>query len=225
MGKTQIYLVRHCESKGNVSNRFMGHTDVEVTEGGLKQLEYLAERFKDIYLDKIYCSPLKRTVLTASAVNKYHGLELIRDERFIEINLGDFENVPMPQIIETDPVNAHNWTYEPHLFDPPGGESMEAIYNRAFPSIQALAKENPNKVIAVATHGCFVRNALCRALGLPLSEINNVKWSNNTAVSLIEFSSDGSWDIVFMNDLSHLPQEVIDKMVYLPKVQRAEFEE
>ncbi len=225
MSKTQIYLVRHCESKGNVSNRFMGHTNVEVTEGGLNQLEYLAERFKGIYLDKIYCSPLNRAVLTAKAVNKYHGLDLIQDERFIEINLGDFENVPMPQIIDTDPVNAHNWVHAPHLFDPPHGESMQAVYDRALPALASIAKENPDKVLAVATHGCFVRNALCRALGLPLSEINNVRWSNNTAVSLLEFYPDGSCEVIFMNDLSHLPQEVIDKMVYLPKIQRAEYEE
>ncbi len=225
MSKTQIYLVRHCESKGNVSNRFMGHTNVDVTDSGLIQLEYLAERFKDIHLDKIYCSPLKRTVLTANAINKYHGFDLIRDERFIEINLGDFENTPMPQIIDTDPVNAHNWVHAPHLFDPPHGESMQSVYNRAFPSLADLAKENPGKVLAVASHGCFVRNALCRASGLPLSEINNLRWSNNTAVSLLEFDSNGSCEIIFMNDLSHLPQEVIDKMVYLPKIQRAEFEE
>lgn len=47
---TTIYLVRHCESMGNINRIFQGHTDEEISENGRMQLEKLAERFRDIHL-------------------------------------------------------------------------------------------------------------------------------------------------------------------------------
>ena len=44
----KIYLVRHAEAQGNVEEFFQGHIDTDVSEKGRKQLECLAERFKDI---------------------------------------------------------------------------------------------------------------------------------------------------------------------------------
>ena len=62
---TSIYIVRHCEALGNVMRIFQGLTDLDISENGAKQLEYLKERFSGIQLDKVYSSPLIRTRKTA----------------------------------------------------------------------------------------------------------------------------------------------------------------
>lgn len=73
---TTIYLVRHCEAMGNINRIFQGHTDEEISDNGRLQLEKLAERFRDIHLDALYSSPLKRAYRTAEAVNRYHQLPI-----------------------------------------------------------------------------------------------------------------------------------------------------
>ena len=49
---TKIYIVRHCEAIGNVKRIFQGSTDLDISETGAKQLEYLKKRFADIPLDR-----------------------------------------------------------------------------------------------------------------------------------------------------------------------------
>ena len=71
---TRIILVRHCEAAGNLNRRFQGHTDAEVTENGKKQLELLALRMRNVKIDYLYSSPLKRAYATAEAINQFHHL-------------------------------------------------------------------------------------------------------------------------------------------------------
>ena len=45
---TDLYIVRHCEAVGNRDRTFQGVSDCDITELGQKQLDHLADRFKDI---------------------------------------------------------------------------------------------------------------------------------------------------------------------------------
>ena len=51
---TRLYLIRHCEALGNAKRLFQGSTDLDISEMGAKQLEYLKERFSKIPLDCVY---------------------------------------------------------------------------------------------------------------------------------------------------------------------------
>ena len=62
---TKIYLIRHCQSMGNVQHRFQGRFDAEVSPDGAKQLELLGLRFRNQPIDAIYTSPLQRARATA----------------------------------------------------------------------------------------------------------------------------------------------------------------
>ena len=70
---TNIYLVRHCQAVSNKIRVYHGVKNCDVTEIGRRQLDCLAERFKDVKIDCIYTSPLLRATRTADAVNKYQG--------------------------------------------------------------------------------------------------------------------------------------------------------
>ena len=61
-------MVRHCEALGNVKRLFQGSTDLDISETGEKQLEYLKRRFEEIKLDRVYTSPLIRAYKTALAI-------------------------------------------------------------------------------------------------------------------------------------------------------------
>ncbi len=66
---TKLILIRHGESVANRNHIFVGHTDVELEEKGVKQAEltaqYVYENFK---VDKVYASDLKRAYETGKKV-------------------------------------------------------------------------------------------------------------------------------------------------------------
>ena len=65
---TQIFLVRHGQSEGNLFRRVQGQTDVNLTADGKAQLPYLAKRFAETPLAAVYTSPLRRAEETAAAI-------------------------------------------------------------------------------------------------------------------------------------------------------------
>ena len=200
---TTIYLVRHCEAMGNINRIFQGHTDEEISDNGLLQLEKLAERFRDINLDALYSSPLKRAYRTAEAVNRYHQLPIHTDERLIEINGGHWEEKPWEALPELYPDEWAAWSCRPWSFAPQNGEPMRAVYARMAEVLSAIAEDHPGETVGVASHGCAIRNALCWASGRPIEQLLEIPWCDNTAVSVLEFE-DGRPFIRLANDNGHL---------------------
>ncbi len=204
---TKIYLVRHAEALGNVREFFQGRTDCEVSERGEKQLECLAEHFKNIPIEAIYSSPLKRTLSTAAAVNKYHDLPIQKYEGLIEINGGVWEGKPWADLPKLYPVEYGLWKNRMEDFYIEDGEKMTEVFDRMKSAMDRIAAENEGKTIAVVSHGCALRNFLCYAMGKPISALKDVGWSDNTAVSLVEYES-GVPKIIFKNNNEHLPDEL-----------------
>lgn len=205
---TTVYLIRHAEAMGNINEIFQGHTDAELSPKGIKQLECLKERFREIEYDAIFASPLIRTMQTAEAVNYYHQLPIITDRGLIEINGGVFEGKPWCELPKLYPEAYTLWEKNHAKFAVEGGESMEEVYNRITLTVTKLAARNYGKSVALVSHGCAIRNFLCYAGDLPHREIDRVEWSDNTAISKIEFDENLKPTIVFQNDASHLNYEM-----------------
>jgi probable phosphoglycerate mutase len=98
---------------------------------------------------------------------------------------------------------------EPHLFHPKDGESMSSVYKRSWEAVCEIIGDNVGKKIAIASHGCTIRNIMCHAMGKPIEELNSVPWADNTGVFLLRFSDDALPEIVMYNDYSHLPPELL----------------
>ena len=67
---TRLYLVRHGATPLTAEDRFSGSENVHLSEEGRAQVTRLAKRLKDDSIDAIYCSPLDRTLETASIIAK-----------------------------------------------------------------------------------------------------------------------------------------------------------
>ena len=207
---TDVYIVRHCEAFGNVTKVFQGVSDFDVTPRGQAQLDLLAERFKTVKLDAIYSSPLLRAKKTAQAINKHHNLPIKINDKLIEIDGGEIEGVCWVDFPITRPVIEYHWLMEPHKFHVPGGEPMTNVYKRSWEAVLDIVKYNRGKSVAIASHGCTIRNIICRAMGKPIEELNSVDWADNTGVYLLRFSDNELPQIVYANDFSHLGKENID---------------
>ena len=112
---TKIYLVRHAEAEGNVYRRIHGQYDSRITPNGLRQVEALRTRFQDIPIDACYASDLNRTCVTARSVYLPKGLELRRDRRFREVNLGRWEDIPFGWLERFEPERMTQFNKEPQL--------------------------------------------------------------------------------------------------------------
>lgn len=206
--KTTVYFVRHAEAMGNILEFFQGRTDCEVSLKGYKQLEFLSERFKNISIDIIYSSPLIRSRETASAVNKYHNSEIIIDDRIIEIDGGDWEGKNWADLPKTHPKEYDLWQNHMHDFYIENGESMIQVFDRMRSAVIDIISENIGKTIVIVSHGCALRNYLCYANGDSIDKLAEVGWSDNTAVSLIEYDEMLNPKIVYKNNNDHLSSEL-----------------
>lgn len=187
----KIYLIRHGESVGNQKKIFQGITDLPLSENGKLQVAALAERMKDIPLDKLYSSPLIRAYQTAEAVNRYHHLEIIVNPIFREISLGEFEGHSFDELEKTHPAELNLWKNELHNFAIKGGESMAEVYDRAKEAILNLVSENEGKTIAVTSHGAFIRSSFCFVSGKGIEEMADVDWQKNATATEITYENGG----------------------------------
>ena len=204
---TKIYLIRHGEAEGNIYRRANGHYDGRITAKGLRQIDALAERFRDIPVDALYSSDLRRTMATAGAITKYHPLEIIPEPRLREIDMGSWEDIPWGNLTHDYPEQMHAFNDDPARWHVPGGESFAALQGRMRAVLREIAAKNEGKTVACVTHGVAIRAHLSDTLGVPSEEIYKVPYGDNTHVSLLEFDGDGE-RVVFYNDSTHLPEEL-----------------
>ncbi|MBR7132197.1 MAG: histidine phosphatase family protein [Clostridia bacterium] len=208
---TKIYLVRHCEAMGNVKQIFQGTTDCDISDLGGRQLEYLRRRFADIELDAVYSSPLLRAKKTALAIIGKKSIELKTDNGLIELDGGVVEGMPFLEAFNSVPGLLDVWKNRPQDFAPPAGESMRSAYARIDRTAQKIIAENRGKAIAVSSHGGILRCLLCKFIKNDIEYLNDIPGLENTAVSLIELDDNGNVNVPVLNDISHLPQGLLNR--------------
>lgn len=206
---TRLYVVRHAEAEANKLRNFNGHIDGDISENGRVQLERLKERFKTIEFDKVYSSPLLRAYKTAQAANTTLCLPITTLDGLKEIFGGRWEGACFDDIPTLFPEENRMWVEEPWLFAPQGGETMRQVYDRIWETMLGIVKENKGLRVLVASHGCAIRNFFCRAMGLPLEQLNDVDWFENTSVSIVDFDDQLSPHVVTVNDVSHLTNDTM----------------
>ena len=203
-----VYIIRHAEAEGNIYRRCHGLYDSLLTPRAYQQLPCLAKRFENVPLAAVYASPLFRARTTAQAVAAPHGLTVELRNDLHEIDMGDWEDLPWAELPHGWPDQYAKWCARPWEAAPPHGETVMQAGARMLNEVRCLAQENDGKAIAVVTHGSAIRGALTIAHGFPPEKMNEIGWGDNTCVARLDFADDGSIDVVYENDASHLPQEL-----------------
>ena len=65
----KLYVVRHGQTEINVKGQINGHNDIGLNEKGIKQAKEAGKKVKDLKIDLVFCSPIKRTRETCMNVN------------------------------------------------------------------------------------------------------------------------------------------------------------
>lgn len=155
----EIYLIRHTQTVTQKGLCY-GQTDVELADSFFDEAREILKKLPANPL--VFSSPLSRCTRLAQLISA----ESILDNRLLEMNFGDWENVAFAQI-ETEKLQC--WTDNFVELAPPQGESFSQLYLRVESFWQdLLALENEQ--VVVVTHAGVIRAILAKALNLPLEK-------------------------------------------------------
>lgn len=205
--RTRLIFVRHAEAEGNAMRRFHGWTDSSITEKGHAQAQSVAQRLKDVPIDVIYSSSMKRTLQTCEYIAKVKNLPIIRTDKLKEINGGDWEDKTWDELPGKWPLENETWENKPHLHRMPNGESMVEFQERLLNEVNKIIDDNKGKNICIVTHGTAIRAMMCRFSSCELVEMANIPWYDNTSVTIIDHE-DNNFKVIVEGDASHLDKEL-----------------
>jgi broad specificity phosphatase PhoE len=157
-----LILVRHGRTAANAAGLLLGRLDPELDEVGTAQAAAAAAAVARSNPSRILSSPLARTRATADAIGAATGLPVEIDDRWIELDYGEYDGVPLGDI---PAASWTTWRGDP-AFAPPGGESLLDLRARVHASLEELAEEARVNDVVVVSHVSPIKSAVAWALGV-----------------------------------------------------------
>jgi broad specificity phosphatase PhoE len=186
-----LILIRHGESTANAAGLLLGRTDAGLTEKGMAQAAAVRQLLRHP-VRSLRSSPLTRARTTAELLDLRVPIEI--DERWVEVDYGEFECQPLSDI----PAGVwQEWRNDPG-FRPTGGETLAEVDTRiaaaceelfAAPGLGARATEGD---VVVVSHVTPIKAAVAWALGagaglswrlhLNTASVTRIGWGNGAPV-------------------------------------------
>jgi len=201
---TQIFLVRHGETKWNVKEVFRGQIDIELNETGMQQAGLLAEYLSNIKIDAIYSSALKRALTTAEKIASFHNIKVVTTPGLMDLNFGEWQGLPRQEVKNRYEELYNKWISHPEQVKIPGGESLSEIRTRATGLVKQVIAQYKGNVILVS-HRVVNQVLICALLGLDNSHFWNLELS--TCGLTIFARKNGRFILTRHNDTSFLRPE------------------
>ena len=199
----RILLARHGETPWNAEGRYQGQEDIPLSPVGLAQAQALGERLREVPITRAVASPLQRARHTAELALGQRELPLTLDPGLMEIAHGTWEGLLASEIRERDGELLRAWRDSPHEVLMPQGESLQHVFDRAWPAL-ARASEGlgADDILLVVAHDAVNRVLLCRILGIPLARLWGFRQAPTT-LNLLEGDDVEHLEVVRLNDCSH----------------------
>lgn len=187
-----LYVVRHGRTEWNASGLLVGRGDPPLDDLGVRQARAVAVAIG--HVDRIVSSPLQRAQQTAGEF----GLDVELDDRWIELDYGEFDGRPVAEVPSGTLAawrNDLDWA-------PPGGESYRRLGERVRSACDDLLDEAATRDIVVVTHVSPVKAAMAWALGVG----DEVAWRCFVATAAVMAIGTGSGrpSLRGFNDTGHL---------------------
>ena len=197
-----VLLVRHGQTRSNITGFFMGRSDEDLNDTGYAQVQALSSRLSSLELTSIYSSPLRRTYNTAAILAKPHKLELKVLDDLLELNPGDWQGLHMDEIKQRWPEIWHQSRIDISNVTLPNGESFGQVTERAVKAFNKIVADNQDNHVAIVTHEVVVKVIIDHVLGATNSIYRRFE-VKNASLSTIQIT-DGLARLATLNDISHL---------------------
>lgn len=230
MGMTELILVRHGESEGNVAAARADAAGAEVIEIGLRdadvplsavgfeQAQALGTGLRWLAPDHtptaVWSSPYVRAQQTAQTALAAAGLQLpyAVDERLRDRELGILDLLTTRGVMARYPYEAERRRWVGKFYHrPPGGESWADVILRVRSVLHDLDQLHPGGRVLVVCHDAlvlalrYICEGMAEAQVLTEGATNPVK---NVSLTRLLRQPDGiGWQLLVYNDVSHLEVE------------------
>jgi probable phosphoglycerate mutase len=200
---TRIYLIRHGATILSAEDRFAGATDVDLSDEGRRQAEALAVRLSDDRMAAVYCSPMKRTVETATIVARPQRLTPIPRDGLREINHGRWESLQRSEVEAQFPEEYAAWEEDPFIYAPLEGESGLSVMARALPVIREIVLKHASENVAVVSHKATIRLIISSLLGFDPRGYRDRLDQAPACLNVLDFKDPVRARLMVFNDVSH----------------------
>lgn len=200
---TRIFLVRHGATQLSAEDRFAGAVDVELSDEGIFQAEKLAERLADDQIAAVYCSPMTRTIQTATILAKPHGLPLYVRTGLREINHGHWEGMRRADVEAQFGEEYAAWEQDPFTFAPEGGEAGVNVTARALPIIREIVLKHHGSNVLIVSHKATLRLLISSLLGFDARGYRDRLDQSPACLNVLDFKDPVRARLMLFNDVSH----------------------
>ena len=198
----KLYLIRHGETDWNKLEKCQGVSDIPLNAYGIKQAKDLGYSLRDEKISAIYASNLSRALTTANEIAHYHSLHVNIDERFREMDQGEFEGLEFGYLREKHGDILKKWVNEPETLRIPGGETLTEVQDRAWDGISNLLNLHKDESVLLVSHNMTIITLLCKFSKKSLLSFREFTVKESSK-SVISFNND-IVTIELFNDISHL---------------------
>jgi len=182
---TRLILIRHSQTDYNLENRYCGFRDIGLNKIGKAGARRIETKLKDLKIDKIFCSDLKRSYQTAKIIFG-NRRRIVKNKNLREINFGIWEGLNYKQILQRSPTTYKKWLKNPFNVDIPSGEKMSHFVNRIKKELKNIIKNDSDKTVALIIHSGPIRVILNTILGIKRNEFWHLKINPET-MYIIEY--------------------------------------
>lgn len=203
MVTTRLYLIRHGATNLSAEDRFSGGTEVDLSDEGRWQADCLAKRLADDHITAFYCSPMRRTIETATIISKPFQLTPIHRDGLREIHHGRWETMSRAAVEKQFPEEYAAWQEDPFTFAPQGGESGVMVMARALPVIREVVLQHIGQTIAVVSHKATIRLILSSLLGFDARGYRDRLDQSPACLNILDFKDPVRARLMLFNDVSH----------------------
>lgn len=156
-----LYFIRHGQTDDNINHILTGRQNIELNEKGITQAKQEAINCKNLNIDIIFCSPLKRAIDTCNFINEYHNAPVIISEEIIERSYGEYENMNASNI-----DRERCWNY--YIEDDMGNvETPKMVLDRVYAFLNKIKENYIDKDVLIVAHNGIGRAIHCYFNGIP----------------------------------------------------------
>jgi len=184
---TRIYLVRHGRTALNAAGALRGHLDPELDAVGVHQVSVLGDVLGRQSHKLVVSSPLRRATETANAVARWAGVEVEKDDRFVDRDYGEWAgHRPDELIARYGSVDAAS-----------GVEPATAVLERALSGLADVADRVGEASGVIVSHD-VVNRLLLHSIDPSLGEIGQIP--QDTACFNVLERTHGHWRVLSVNN-------------------------
>jgi len=186
--ETTVFLVRHGTTAWHKEGRVLGQRDIPLSPEGVREAEEAAAALAGVKLAEVLSSPLQRAIQSAEIIGEQAGIQVARDPRLIDFQLGKWTGMTYAEVTESEEYQ--RFLRQPQSERIPGGESLDDIRRRAVAAVEQALRDSPSgDAVAIVTHAGIIRVLLSHYMGSPPANYHRIRVTPGS-ISILSFASD-----------------------------------